>query len=216
MKMPQIVYLQTITACNGHCRYCPFDDIYSSIDQMSFGTYSTVLEWLKENNYKGRVGFLLHYEPTMDHRLCDWLAYARCVLPGIRMEVATNGIINDSVLESFDAVNLVKAGAQKKCNSRAGNVRACHEIMGRERLEPPPCPVPDVTMCIAANGDVLLCCQDWRHEAVVGMVEDLTEARENQLGLIPKVHKLELEICRDCMAGKTAEEVGERLGKRYI
>ena len=27
MNLPPIVYLQTTTACNGHCRYCPFEEI---------------------------------------------------------------------------------------------------------------------------------------------------------------------------------------------
>lgn len=214
MNLPQIVYLQTLTACNGHCHYCPFDDVYGQAEplEMGFDIYSTVLNWLRENEYKGRIGFLLHYEPTLDDRLCDWIGYARDMLPGIRIESATNGILKPEFLKYFDYVDTIPAGSRITATSRAGNVRACPEIAGRRQLEPPPCPVPAASMCIAAGGQVLLCCQDWRHEAVVGTVDDLAAARNRQLSL----NLNRLEICSDCMAGRSAEEVGQRLGKRFI
>jgi len=214
MKLPEMVYLQTLTACNGHCRYCPFDDIYGGSEpyEMSFDVYSAVLDWLHKNNYKGRLGYLLHYEPTLDDRLPEWVEYARDMLPGVRIETATNGIIKPDFLRSFDVVDEVPVGLKKVCNSRAGNVRACAEIENRERLSPSPCKIPEATMCISAGGDVLLCCQDWRHEAVVGTVDDLTAARARQMS----VNTDKYEFCLDCMAGKTAEEVGERLGKRLV
>ena len=217
MNLPQIVYLQTTTACNGHCRYCPFDDVYGDeVTKMSHAKYTKILKWLKANGFKGRLGFLLHYEPTLDERLVDWVNEARKLLPKVRIEVATNGILDAPILHCVDQVDTVMAGSRKIGTSRAGNVRACKEIEGRRVLRPSPCPIPLETMCIGANGEALLCCQDWRHEAVVGTVDDLTAAREYQLSLIPKVGNQELEICRDCMLGKTAEEVGERLGKRSI
>jgi hypothetical protein len=214
--LPQIVYLQTITKCNGHCRYCPFDDVYGNRDTMEMGLdiYESILGWLKNNNYKGRIGFLLHYEPTMDDRLEEFVNVARETLPGVSLEAASNGI--KTIPNIFDHVDIVPANSRMAATSRAGNVRHCAEIEGRGILRPSPCPIPLETMCIAANGDVLLCCQDWRHEAVVGNVSDLTKARENQLKLMPKVYDLQLEICQDCMSGKTAEEVGERLGQRTL
>jgi len=216
IPMPQIVYLQTMTACNGHCRYCPFDDIYKGKTEkkMSFACYKTIIEWLKDNNYKSRIGYLLHYEPTMDSRLGKWIEYAREMLPGISLEIATNGIIDAPILKKFDRVDCAPAGSLKVATSRAGNCKATPETIQRKRLIEPPCAVPSWTMPIAANGNVLLCCQDWRHEVVVGTWKDLSAARSKQLYYAEKAQKLELEICQDCMAGKTVEEVGERLGKR--
>ncbi len=218
LSMPQIVYLQTITACNGHCRYCPFDEVYDGkpVRKMTLACYKAIIEWLKSNNYKGRIGYLLHCEPTMDSRLDKLIDYTREILPLVTLEVATNGIIKDSVLDKFDVVDCVPAGSRNISTSRAGNCKATPETTQRLRLEKPPCPVSTNTMPIAANGDVLLCCQDWRHEAVVGTYADLTAARVNQLRYAEKAKKLELEICRDCMSGKTAEEVGDRLGKRFL
>ena len=43
-----------------------------------------------------------------------------------------------------------------------------------------------------------------------------TYARESQLMYAEKVKLLDLEICQDCMAGLTAEEVGSRLGMRSL
>jgi len=183
---------------------------------MSLEVYCTIIEWLKENAYMGRIGYLLHYEPTMDPDMKWRVEYARKMLPGVTMEVATNGIIKDPALNLFDVVDCVPARSRKIATSRAGNCRATPEMAGRTRLEQPPCMVPVYTLPIAVNGDVLLCCQDWRHEAVVGTCEDLTAARENQLSLIERVHSRDIELCRDCMAGNTAEEVGYRLGKRNL
>jgi len=151
-------------------------------------------------------------DPDMKWRI----EYARKMLPGVSLEAATNGIIDDPVLGLFDVVDCVPAGSRKIATSRAGNCKATPETIQRQRLINPPCIIPAQTMPIAANGDVLLCCQDWRHEAVVGTCEDLTAARENQLSLIERVHSRDIELCRDCMAGNTAEEVGYRLGKRNL
>ena len=218
MDMPQIVYLQTTTRCNGHCVYCPFDDVYGDRDpiDMTLDDYTGILQWLKDNNYKDRIGFLLHYEPTMDDRLDDLIDLAREMLPLVTLEAATNGIIKAPVLRRFNKVDTVPAGSRTGGTSRAGNVRDCEQIKSRATLRDAPCPIPGETMCIAANGEVLLCCQDWRHEAVVGTIKDLTAARETQLSMMPKVRNQSLEICRDCMAGRTAEEVGDRLGQRFI
>jgi len=218
MRHPQIVYFQTYTDCNGHCRYCPFDDVYGGKEPygMLSWVYTTIIKWLAEHQYEGRIGFLLHYEPTLDPDI-EWrLSYARKHLPGVQMEAATNGIIDHPVLKKFDSVDCVPAGSRTVATSRAGNCRYTPELEHRQRLANPPCRVPVETMPIAANGDVLLCCQDWRHESVVGTWKDLTEARENQLRYGEMAYRKELEICRDCQAGLTAEEVGGRLGKREL
>lgn len=218
VPLPQIVYLQTITACNGHCRYCPFDDVYGDQDSepMSLDIYCTIIEWLHDRHYQDRIGYLLHYEPTMDPDLKWRIEYARHVLPGASLEVATNGIIDHPALSMFDVVDSIPAGSRTVATSRAGNCRYTPEMETRPRLIEPPCIVPMQTMPIGANGDVLLCCQDWRHEAVIGDWKDLTQARANQLRYGEKAMKQELEICQDCMAGRTAEEVGNRLGRRFI
>lgn len=216
--MPQIVYLQTITSCNGHCQYCPFDDIYAGKEpvEMSEACYEAIIKWLKINNYNGRIGFLLHYEPTMDSRLSVFVDYAREMLPSVSLEAATNGLIEDDVLNKFDIVDCVPAGSRKIATARAGNCRAVTETSYRLRLAQPPCVVPTNTMPIAANGSVLLCCQDWRHETVIGTYKDLTSARRKQLDYAERAKRIEFEICRDCMSGRTAEEVGDRLGSRFI
>lgn len=218
IQLPQIIYLQTLTACNGHCRYCPFDDVYKGKPEkkMSWPCYKTIIDWLVDNDFVSRIGYLLHYEPTLDSRLDKWVTYAREMLPGVSLEVATNGIIDDPVLRRFDRVDCVPAGSLQNVTSRAGNCHATPETTYDKRLVEPPCYVPSHTMCIAADGDVLLCCQDWRHEAVVGTYKDLTAARANQLKYAEKAKNLELEICQDCMAGRTAEKIGDRLGKRSL
>lgn len=218
MNLPRIVYLQTLTGCDGHCRYCPHDDVYGSGHfppaRLSERDYLRVLDWLRAQGYRARIGFLLHYEPTLDQRMPKFIELARIVLPRVHIEIATNGLHPGAPeLSLADDVCCVPAGSRTWGTSRAGNARACPENSARRTFRQP-CRLPERTMSIAANGDVLLCCQDWRHEAVVGTVADLAAARLRQLELVPLVKSLKLEICRDCAAGLTAEEVGERLGHR--
>lgn len=207
----EIVYLQTSTACNGHCSYCPHDDIYgSTVEEMHINTFKKVVSWLENFDNFIRVGFLLHYEPTLDKRLLGWLSYLRCHVPKAHLEVATNGKQFSPILEMVDRVDLIPAGSLEKCTTRAGNARQVEGI-DQSRVFENPCYLPDRTMCINYKGEVILCCQDWRAEVVCGTVDDLDKAREKQLELA----KQDLEICRDCLNCRTAEQVGARLGRRY-
>jgi hypothetical protein len=214
--LPEIVYFQTLTKCNGHCYYCPFDDIYYGNElpytSMKRKVYQKIIEWLVLQQYEGRLGFLLHYEPTLDDRLTEWIKWTREKLKKSKIEIATNGIIKTDLLDCVDEIIKIPAGAKDVCTSRAGNVKACDKTIKRKRFSETPCSLPKDTMCIAATGELLLCCQDWRHEIIVGTYKDITSARNFQLS----VNTNTCELCLDCIAGKTAEEVGERLGKRNI
>ncbi len=215
-SLPKIVYFQTITVCNGHCVYCPFDDIYNDGEnyaRMSDKMFAEIILQLENWKYKGRIGFLLHYEPSLEPRLPNMIKYIRKHLPEVTIEVATNGLINQELLQTADVIDIISPGTQTFCTSRAGNARACIENSIRETF-PQPCTVPIDTMCIAANGNVLLCCQDWRHESVVGQWNDLDSARNRQITYAQNL--MNLEICKDCAAGLTSEEVGNRLGKRHL
>lgn len=207
----QIVNIQTATACNGHCVYCPHDDIYGNkIEYMPFDNFKKIIEWLKSRQYKNRLGFLLHYEPTLDERLPEWFGYVRSKLD-VSIEIATNGKRPKAkILELADEVKTVPAGSLKETTSRAGN---CHFVEGikQDLVFRYNCHLPYETMCITYTGEAILCCQDWRHEVLVGTVDDLDKARTRQLSL---ARVGGLELCSDCLTCKTAEEVGIRLGKR--
>ena len=212
MTLPKIVYFQTLTACNGHCVYCPFDDIYDSdwIETMELETYTRAINWLARFKYTGRIGFLLHCEPTLDIGLSQLIQVARSWLPNCLIEIATNGIEDRyNILRLADSVQITPPNSLMRPTSRAGNVKAC-EGLTRDPISSKPCTLPRDTMCIAHNGAVLLCCQDWRHESIVGTVDDLTAARERQLSIDTNIQ----EICNDCMNGRTLEEV--RIGQRRL
>jgi len=219
MKLPEIVYFQTLTACNGHCHYCPFDDVYRKnvLPQasMKFSIYQAVIKWLADQGYIGRLGFLLHYEPSLDNRLPDWIAWTRQHLPLSAIEIATNGLKQPPELwNAVDIIDWVLPGKQTRITSRAGNVKMCEELKDRKTFSNPPCSLPYQTMCLAATGEFLLCCQDWRHEAVIGTWRDIAKARLYQLECAHK--NAHIEMCQDCMAGLCAEEVGDRLGNRHL
>jgi len=137
MKLPEIVYFQTITACNGHCHYCPFDDVYGKGElpqaKMTTEIYQAVIKWLADQGYIGRLGFLLHYEPSLDNRLVDWISWTREQLPLSSIEVATNGLKQPPDLWSaVDIIDWVLPEKQTRITSRAGNVKMCDELKDRE------------------------------------------------------------------------------------
>lgn len=219
MRLPEIVYFQTMTACNGHCHYCPFDDVYRKGElpqaTLKYSVYQTVIKWLADQGYIGRLGFLLHYEPSLDARLPEWIAWTRKQLPMSGIEIATNGLKQPPDLwNAVDIIDWVLPGKQERVTSRAGNVRICEELKDRKTFSNHPCSLPYQTMCLAATGELLLCCQDWRHEAVVGTWRDISAARTYQLECFKRT--AEIEMCQDCIAGLCAEEVGYRLGKRRL
>ena len=214
MRPPEIVYFQTKTVCNGHCHYCPFDDVYSAgvlpQSEMTFEIYQAVIRWLADFGYIGRLGFLLHYEPSLDNRLPDWITWTRKHLPMSGIEMATNGIKQPPELwNAVDVVDWVSPGKQTQVNSMAGNARF-HGF--NDKYSKKSCSLPLKTMCISATGVFLLCEKDWRHEIVVGTWKNISSARLCQLDFATKLDAL--EICRDCMSEKWAEDVGDRLGKR--
>ena len=221
ISKPLIVYFQTITKCDGHCIYCPFDDVYANSQnhaKLSIEMFNSIIDQLEEWGYRGRIGFLLHYEPTLDARLPEFIRIIRIRLPEVTIELATNGLHMDSpILDCVDEVKVVLAGSLTSVTSRAGNVKSCPQISQRATFKSlPNCHHPKETMCIAANGEILLCCQDWRHESVVGDWCNILKARKNSLRLDPLVQKLELQICKDCSKCLTYEEIADRVGKRTL
>ena len=136
VDLPDIFYLQTTTRCQGHCVYCPFDDVYTdkkAID-MTLKDYRVILAWLKENDYHGRIGFLLHYDPAEEKRLVKFINVARETLSDVQLEGSTGSTEQLAAFKMLDLLDVVKAGSKKVVTSRAENVRKCKQIKGRLRL----------------------------------------------------------------------------------
>lgn len=89
------VEIETSTACNRRCTYCPnvvFDrGLIKNNKLMDETTFHKVINELSELEFLGRLAPHFYNEPMMDDRLCDLMAYARKKLPNVTIEIFTNG-----------------------------------------------------------------------------------------------------------------------------
>lgn len=157
---------------------CPPDAVSISINALTEGTYRRVMPGLPWNTLQDNIGHLTRSE--LRDRV--WLRFIR-----IRDNDGEYGAFR----RHWHRRELPVIGFP--CNSRLGSVPDYEKIRrvrptGFERwlydvLSPAPggrCRLPFAQMNVLANGDLLLCCNDYRGESVVGNAErDLLESAFN-------------------------------------
>ena len=91
----KVVELETTTACNRACSYCPnsvFDRGELKNERlMPLGTFCTIVDQLADLRFWGRLSPHFYGEPLLDRRLPDLMAYARSKLPYTKLVIFTNG-----------------------------------------------------------------------------------------------------------------------------
>ena len=91
----KVVELETTTACNRTCSYCPnsVSDRGSIHNQrlMEETTFRTIIDQLASLGFWGRLSPHFYGEPLLDERLPDLMAYARKRLPYTKLVIFTNG-----------------------------------------------------------------------------------------------------------------------------
>lgn len=89
------ISIETITACNRRCSYCPnsiFDR--SSVKYkklMDDKLFYKIIDELAELNFKGKLIPHGYGEPLMDHRLSQLIIYSKTKLPEIEIVLHSNG-----------------------------------------------------------------------------------------------------------------------------
>jgi MoaA/NifB/PqqE/SkfB family radical SAM enzyme len=93
-SLPDAIAIETNAYCNRKCPYCPnsrYDlrsDRKTKIDK---GLFRRIIDELAEMNYYRTIYFNIYNEPLTDERLPDLVEYTRYKLPGITIEIYTNG-----------------------------------------------------------------------------------------------------------------------------
>lgn len=90
-------------------------------------------------------------------------------------------------------------------DSRAGNVSSFNGIAEPLKLD---CPRPLLYTHIKWNGDMILCCQDWKSEVVLGNMKDMTIAEaynsdlaEHYRNRLAAHDRVGLNLCQTCERG---------------
>lgn len=102
------VYIETSGACSRACEYCPVSILPKRNGRISDEVISSIINQLKDLNYKGSVGFHFINEPMLDKRLFKIIKSVKEVLPEVSTILVSNGDVLDveKITELFDESNL--------------------------------------------------------------------------------------------------------------
>lgn len=191
------VNMETYCFCNRKCYFCFFHERFPKREQgiMEEKTYKKIIDGLVKINFCGRVSPHNYGEPLMDKRLPSLIEYTRKKLPNCFIYIATNGdfltdqlfrtLINKGVdhffITDYDDkekpflqyisvkcpihVTLRKSKFIKQYD-RAG------KIYNRKLALSNPCLRPSSQLLVNWKGDVILCCNDFYGDFVIGNVND--------------------------------------------
>jgi len=199
MKLFDKICIQTQTECNYNCSFCPNKKIDRPHGIMKISLYRKIIDELHDLKFSGVI-YPYIQEPLLDDRIVDLCFYASWKCPNALVNFETNGsllteelshrlcsirnfcmIVNDyrngKIIEkvnSFDLNNeerkkiiLRKRSLIQKLTNRAGNIGEPIKLNNF-------CNLPFVEFYIAYDGKVLLCCQDWKHEEIMGDLNENT------------------------------------------
>ncbi len=92
-------------SCNRRCAFCPRVDEtqWPNLDEMlDLEFFKKLLSELKNNNYKGRIGFSGFSEPFLHPQLVDIVKLHKEFLPDNRLEITTNGdYLNEKIVKKL-------------------------------------------------------------------------------------------------------------------
>ncbi len=107
------VEIETTTACNLRCSYCPnskFDrGLIKNKKDIDLKLFKKIIGELSEIRYNGRISPHFYGEPLLDSRLVDLVKYAKKKIPSSSIVIYTNG----ELLTLNKYLLLIKAGVQE-------------------------------------------------------------------------------------------------------
>lgn len=187
----EVVELEVNSMCNRVCGYCPvavLPKVPPVPKVMPDEVLERALAELESIGFDGRISYHFYNEPLVRKDLERVVGRVRAVLPAAFQLLYTNG---DLLTDSRQAA-LMEAGLDHTLVTRHEpgayperpdqTIQWSHELVltnragiltGVAQLERPsaqPCFAPTDMCVIAANGDVLMCCDDARRTQVFGNV----------------------------------------------
>jgi len=89
------VLIETRTDCNNRCPFCPHSFNQKPFGQMTWTTYTHIIDELADMGYNGRIALMLSNEPLLDDRLLEMIRYAKKKSPRFFLDITTNGRLLD-------------------------------------------------------------------------------------------------------------------------
>jgi MoaA/NifB/PqqE/SkfB family radical SAM enzyme len=131
--------------------------------------------------------------------------------PNLRVEIRLVGVRQllsqeevDEAAGYWSALGIEGVGSLLGHVSRAGNVPGTYQVIHR-KISGCSDRMPYHMAAVVQNGDVVLCCMDWRHEQVLGNIRDLSLASiwrsERRREVLAALHGARSEsdfLCKRC------------------
>lgn len=87
--------IETIDRYNGSCAFCPANKELEvrPFKKISDSMYYSIINQLRDMGWKGRLYLSINNEPFMDARILTFAEYAKKTIPGVFVELITNGTL---------------------------------------------------------------------------------------------------------------------------
>ena len=194
-KLFTSITIETTAHCNRKCTFC-----YNNFDRfprkrdlgiMEEETWIKIIDELSLLNYSGRISPHFYGEPLLDKRILQFVTYAREKCPEAYIRIHSNGdMLTETLLQG-----LIKCGlntilmtnyddSKKPYLERLAQQYEDYVIYrahtdftlkkkdGTSYDAETPCLRPTSQMVINWKGNVLLCCNDYYEEYVLGNIKD--------------------------------------------
>lgn len=230
-NFPRTIAIEISVFCNRTCHYCPNSTNKTPKVFMTEEMFDLSLRRLVEINWRGIVDYNFYNEPTADDRLVDFVKKTSKMVPGAMSRIVTNGdyLTRDYMRELIDAGVWNFSISRHYPNSDAWDRKTeklreefsdyitLHKIWPRSDLSNrggevqiadytpiTTCDAPAVAFNILHNGDVILCCCDYKRRYVFGNIQKSglleiwrTDEFKRQRKNV-KEGKPEYDICKAC------------------
>lgn len=205
---------------------CPLNLAGSTPIVLPTAIIEDVIETLAKHQFVGVIDFSNYNEPLIDPRLFDLAKGISKKLPSCRLRILTNGyyldqtmlyelaraginLVTVSCYSKRDYQRMAKLKLPKILASFSFNMpelddRLCHYERENRQLKVP-CHAPLKQIVIACEGNVALCCFDWKRHVTFGSLHNQTFESVISNGKMHKVYsRLKtgdryLPFCKTCV-----------------
>lgn len=195
------VEIEINSGCNMACSYCP-NSGHERTEQghMKKKLFLTLMQQLKELQYKGRLCYHFYNEPMTSPQLIEFVEISKQYLPESRSELYTNGTLlnlnkfvelEEAGMDRFivtkhegtkvfpfeKTLALLSESQRKKVKFSdhteliLSNRGGLVETIGTAK--PPlklPCFVPSLTVIVTLKGNIVTCYEDYHQKTVMGNI----------------------------------------------
>lgn len=181
-----------------------------------------ILDTLAKYNFTGRIAFHNYNEPLIDPRLLKFVEYARNACPDADIYISTNGYYLNQILADelvADGVSSIFVSAYSQSEfGRLSKIKVnipfdvwkarlddrLHLYEAEENDIGEPCFAPLNEIVITCEGEISLCCLDWRRRYSFGNVqeqslEEIIKSKEVQM-VYQRLSRGDrfLDLCKRC------------------